>query len=359
MGRAMQAIIEPIRSHFQAQAEACARRGSPFTAAVLSALDEALAAGTPALAPVAHYAGDPWSGALALRIAGALHRIAQDGRDPRLARLYRRGDASLARRSAGLLASTLSANHDLLEAYLVDAPQTNEPARSAMLLGGFLTVAAAIRLPLAVLEVGASAGLNLVFDRYRYDFGDWRWGADGAVPTIAATWAGQRPPDVPLVVIERRGCDSNPLDLRDDAARRRLRSYVWPDQKDRLRRLDAAIAAALSVDPPVVDRADAADWLPSRLDEPRPGRVTVVMHSIVWQYLTEDGRARITAAIARRGAATEAGAPPLAWLRLEPEPGGAEPGLRLTLWPGRREWLLGIGDYHGRHMTWLEQRQPP
>jgi hypothetical protein len=139
MGRAMQATIEPIRSHFQEQASACARRGSPFTAAVLAALDEALAAGTPALAPVAHDAGDPRSGALALRIAGALHRIAQDGRDPRVARLYRRGDASLARRSAGLLASTLSANHELLEAYLAAAPQTNEPARSAMLLGGFLT----------------------------------------------------------------------------------------------------------------------------------------------------------------------------------------------------------------------------
>jgi hypothetical protein len=160
------------------------------------------------------------------------------------------------------------------------------------------------------------------------------------------------------VVTERRGCDSHPLDLRDDAARRRLRSYVWPDQKDRLRRLDAAIAAALSVDPPVVDRADAADWLPARLDEPRPGRVTVVMHSIVWQYLPEEARARIAAVIARRGAATKVGAPPLAWLRLEPERDAAEPGLRLTLWPGRREWLLGIGDYHGRHMTWLDQRQP-
>jgi hypothetical protein len=265
---------------------------------------------------------------------------------------------SLARRSAALLSSVPLTNHDILAAYLADPPQTNEPARSAMLLGGFLTVAAATRLPLTVLEVGASAGLNLVFDRYRYDFGDWHWGADGATPAIAATWEGQRPPDVPLVVTERRGCDSHPLDLRDDAARRRLRSYVWPDQKDRLRRLDAAIATALSVDLPVVDRADAADWLPSRLDEARPGQVTVIVHSIVWHYLPEDGRARIAAAIARRGAATEAGAPPLAWLRLEPEQVAAEPKLRLTLWPGPREWLLGMGDYHGRHMTWLDQRQP-
>jgi len=286
-----------------------------------------------------------------LRVAGALHRLAHDGRDRRLADLYRRGDASIARRSAPLLASVLAAHHDLLDAYLADVPQTNEPARSAMLLGGFLVVAAAARLPLAVLEIGASAGLNLVFDRYRYDFGGWCWGADGAAPVITATWAGPRPPDVPLTVAERRGCDRHPLDLRDDEARRRLRSYVWADQPNRLHRMEQAIATALA-DPPAVDCADAVDWLVARLAEPRPGRVTVVVHSIVWQYLTAEARARIAGAIAARGAATEAGAPPLAWLRFEPEPG---PGLRLTLWPGGRERLLGLGDYHGRSMIWLDQ----
>jgi hypothetical protein len=353
----MQATIQSIRSHFQRQAEACEHLGSPFTAAVLTALDDAFAAGSPALVSVVSHAGDPKAGALALRVAGALHRIAQDGRDQRLARLYRDGDAALARRSAALLSSALSANRDLLEAYLAGAPQTNEPARSAMLLGGFLTIAAAARLPLTVFEIGASAGLNLIFDRYRYDFGSWRWGADGAAPTIAASWEGPRPPDVPLAVAERRGCDKHPLDLRDDEARRRLRSYIWADQTDRLRRLDEAITTALSIDPPMVDPGDAAAWLPARLGEPRPGSVTVIVHSIVWQYLTRDAKARIVAAITRRGAAADDGAPPLAWLRLEPERDAVEPRLRLTLWPGGREQLLGLGDYHGRRMTWLDGRQ--
>jgi hypothetical protein len=245
----------------------------------------------------------------------------------------------------------------MLAGYLAGAPQTNEPARSAMLLGGFLTIAPAARLPLTVFEIGASAGLNLIFDRYRYDFGGWQWGADGAAVTIAATWEGPRPPDAPLLVAQRRGCDKYPLDLQDDEARRRLRSYIWPDQTDRLRRLDAAITTALSIDPPVVDPADAADWLPARLDEPRPGSVTVIVHSIVWQYLPRDTKARIAAAIARRGAAADAGAPPLAWLRLEPEHDAVEPRLRLTLWPGGREQLLGLGDYHGRRVTWLDERQ--
>ena len=78
------------------------------------------------------------------------------------------------------------------------------------------------------------------------------------------------------------------------------------------------------------------------------------MHSIVWQYLGAEAQGRITEAISRRGARASVEAP-LAWLRLEPEPGAGRPGLRLTLWPGGEERLLGLGDYHGRQMTWLDQ----
>jgi hypothetical protein len=139
-----------------------------------------------------------------------------------------------------------------------------------MLLGGFLLVARAWGLPLAVLEIGASAGLNLLFDRYRYDFGDWTWGARDARPTIAAAWAGPRPPLADLIVEERLGCDRAPLDLRDDEARRRVRSYVWADQKERILRLDQAIATAL-VEPPHIERADAADCCRAERSAPRAG----------------------------------------------------------------------------------------
>jgi hypothetical protein len=345
--------LDRILAHFQKQADACARLGSPFTAAVLEAAMELLAARDPGLGPVLRFAGDPKAGALALRVAGALHRIAQDGRDHRLTELYRRADAVRARRAAQLLSSALRVNGDLLEAYLAQAPQTNEVARSAMLLGGFLTVAHAWRLPVAVLEIGASAGLNLLFDRYRYDFGDWSWGARDARLTIVAGWDGPRPPHASPIVVLRLGCDRFPLDLRDDDARRRLRSYVWADQKDRIERLDRAIATALA-DPPHIERADAADWLETQLAQPRPGRVTLILHSIVWQYLGAEAQARITEAITQRGARARVEAP-LAWLRLEPEPGAARPELRLTLWPGGEKRLLGLGDYHGRRMTWLDQ----
>jgi hypothetical protein len=343
---------DPILSHFASQAEACGRLGSPFTAAVLIALADRLSAGDPALDPVAEFPDDPKAGALALRVAGALHRIAMDGRDRRLARLYARADAALAQHSASLLSSALAADRALLESYLGQAPQTNEVARSAMLLGGFLTIAEATRLPLAVLEIGASAGLNLLFDRYRYDFGSWSRGTDDALLTIAAAWEGPRPPEVRLVVAERCGCDRNPLDLGDEETRRRLRSYVWADQKERLARLDRAIATALDTPPPL-ERADAADWLELRLAEPREGRATVIAHSIVWQYLGASEKSRIAGAIAQRGSAATPAAP-LAWLRLEPEPGADGPALRLTFWPGGEERLLGLGDYHGRRMVWLD-----
>lgn len=344
-----------ILSHFAAQADACRRLGSPFTSALLAALAERLAAGDPALEPVTRFPGDPRSGALALRVAAALHRIAIDGRDRRLARLHARADAYRARGSGTLLSSALAANRDLLETYLGQPPQTNEVARTAMLLGGFLTIAEVARRPLAVLEIGASAGLNLLFDRYRYDLGRWSWGADDAVLMIAAAWQGPRPAEAELVVAERRGCDRNPLDLGEEETRRRLRSYVWPDQKDRLLRLDRAIATALE-NPPLVERADAADWLERCLAEPRPGRATVIVHSIVWQYLGDSGKARIAGAIARQGARATPEAP-LAWLRLEPEPGADGPALRLTFWPGGEERLLGLGDYHGRRMVWMDGRR--
>ena len=88
--------LERILVHFQRQADACAQLGSPFTSAVLEAVMDLLAARDPALEPVLRFAGDPKAAALALRVAGALHRIADDGCDQRLTELYAQADASRA-----------------------------------------------------------------------------------------------------------------------------------------------------------------------------------------------------------------------------------------------------------------------
>ena len=99
-----------------------------------------------------------------------------------------------------------------------------------------LHLSAITRLPLEVLEIGASAGLNLAFDEYRYELGDGRtWGPADAPLTVECLWRGSTPPlDAPLAVVARAGCDLRPVDPANAEDRARLISYVWADQLHRL-----------------------------------------------------------------------------------------------------------------------------
>jgi hypothetical protein len=222
---------------------------------------------------------------------------------------------------------------------------------------GFLEVVSSTGLPLRVLEIGSSAGLNLRWDRYRYD-----GGADGTgfgpVNSPVRLTGGYHAPgphlDVLAMVAERRGCDASPLDptSRDDQLT--LKSFIWPEQADRLARLDAALQVAERVAAPV-DRADAGEWVEAQLadDAAADGTATVVFHSIVWQYLTARTRGRLLAVFHRAGRAASERAP-LAWLRMEPSGGtvGSEDTeVWLTMWPGGRERKVARAGYHGQ---WVE-----
>ncbi len=221
-----------------------------------------------------------------------------------------------------------------------------------MLLGGFLQIAAATELPLRLLEIGASAGLNLVWDRYRYRLGDLEWGDPASPVLLAPAWDGPPPPDTgALRVAERRACDVAPIDLRDPVQRLRLRAYVWADQPERLQRLDRAIAVA-SGSPHCVEQADAAAWVGARLRECSPGRATVLFHSIMWQYMPDATRAAIEGDIQQAGAAATPGAP-FAWLRFEPLQPETRPALSLSLWPGPHHATLAHAHAHGSAVQWL------
>jgi hypothetical protein len=144
--------------------------------------------------------------------------------------------------------------------------QTNEVARAAALVGGFLYVVERSQLPLRLLELGASAGLNLRWDHFRYVANHRRaWGP----PRSSVRFEGVFKGDVPLrgacEVVERSGCDPYPIDPTTRDGELRLKSFVWSDQLDRLERLNAAIAISRRV-PATVDAADAADWLDTRLE---------------------------------------------------------------------------------------------
>jgi hypothetical protein len=227
---------------------------------------------------------------------------------------------------------------------LVERPvQTNEPARCAALLGGFIETARTTGLPLRLLEVGASAGLNLAFDRYRYELADARWGPGDSPVTIRAALTGRPPLDTPLEVASRAGCDARPLDPRNEEDRLTLTSYVWADQTERLARLRAALELAAETGIRV-EKARAADWVEEQLRDETPGMTSVVFHSIVMQYLPEDERERFEHAV--RTAPSS-----VAWLRMEPA--GELTDVRLTLFPGGEERLLARAGYHGDPVEWL------
>jgi hypothetical protein len=240
------------------------------------------------------------------------------------------------------------AEPDLLP-WLDGAPQTNEVGRSAVLMSGLLVVADLFPQPVELLELGASAGLNLLLDRYGYDLGGVRAGDPDSPLQLRPEWDGPPPPDTPVVVARRRGVDLHPLDSRRDGDR--LLAYVWPDQARRLAQLEAALAIAAE-DSPEVEPGDAADWVEARLAEPREAGVTrVVLHSIAFQYFPDETKARIASAMEEAGAAATFAAP-LAWLRYEHD-GGERIELRLKAWPSGEERLLAHCHPHGSKVKWL------
>jgi hypothetical protein len=182
-----------------------------------------------------------------------------------------------------------------------------------VLYPGLMAVARLIGLPLALHEIGASAGLNLVLDRYAYALGGRSVGDPGSALRLGPAWEGPDPAGTPPVVATRRGCDVAPLDVTRAGDRRRLEAYVWADQDDRRARLAAALDIARA-DPPAVDRADAADWVERWIaPEPPAGVARVLMHSFAFQYLPDGARRRIAGHMAAAGARARPDAP-LAWL---------------------------------------------
>jgi hypothetical protein len=284
-----------------------------------------------------------------LRFIGALHDLVLGEDAPEFAGAFP-GDAdAVIRRLPDLLERRSAA----IASFMTTPPQTNEVNRSTCLLGGFLTVAKETGLPLRTFELGASAGLNLNWDRYAYDLGEvGRWGDPASPVKLGARWRGAPPPlEAEIRVLERRGVDRDPIDLRQPLAARRLQAYVWPDQAQRLGRLRAAIALALQAGV-VVEQADAADWAERRVDL-APGATSVLYHSIVWQYLPPATQARLLSVI-RRAADEASDQAPFAWLRMEADASFRRCELKLDLWPRGEGRLLANVHPHGAEVEWLD-----
>lgn len=344
-----------LSSTLRLQAQACLALGSPFNAQLLELAAEDLDAGGPTAALLA-----PWNGqdlralmaaAVPLRLLGGLHDLVLSGDDPGLAAVYPQpGEAFDAAAAWPQARRAMTEHAGRLAAFMDHEPQTNEVRRSACLLGGFLTVAKETGLPLRCFEIAASAGLNLSWDRYRYDLSGAAWGPESPV-LLPSDWSGVLPPlDAQVRVLHRQACDRRPVDLKDPAQRRRLQAYVWPDQFDRLERIRAAIEVALANDV-TVETADAVEWT-ARSAAPAPGAASVVYHSVFWQYMPAESQVALRQAIEHLGSLA-AGDAPLAWLRMEPPPENmAIMEVRLTMWPGGEERILAVVHAHGASARW-------
>ncbi|MCW1382442.1 DUF2332 domain-containing protein [Novosphingobium sp. KCTC 2891] len=350
----MQPIME-IGSVAQAiawQADHAANNGAPCTGRIVRAQLGLLDGATEVGRRLAAWPGRALEDALPLRLAGGHHFLVLNGTEPRLGAVYRGEVTDQAEVDALVLAITRDHDAALLP-WLDGPPQTNEAGRSASIMAALLWLSERFGPRFEMNELGASAGVNTMMDRFHFDLGGTTAGPADSPMQIRPEWKGPPPPQVPVQIVATEGCDKAPVDLSDPDQALRLKAYVWAEVTERIGRIDAAIALAAR-QPPRVTKMDAADWVERRLAAPQPDDTTrVLYHSIVWQYLPPETRARIEAAMARAGARADARRR-LAWITLETNRQTFRHELRVRHWPGGEEGeLLGTAHAHGAWVEWF------
>jgi hypothetical protein len=332
---------QAIAAQLQWQADACRMIGSPLYAGLLERAVEDVEARGATWEILRGHEDDPRFSVLGLRLLGAANRLVLTGREPGLAGAYDRGRVTEAWEQ---LLDVFRRNVEELRASLEQPVQTNEVGRCAALLFGFLTVAVETGLPLRLLEIGASAGLNLRWDRYLYEADGFSWGPPQSPVKLEFELEGEAPALPSHVEISsRQGCDASPIDPTTAEGELTLLTFVWPDQTERIARMRFALEVARE-EPAELQRESAAVWARRMLGEATPGQATVIYHSIVSQYLSDEERQSLFDGIREAGERASADAP-LAWLRMEPADDRAD--VELTLWPGGETRRIARVGYHG------------
>jgi len=344
--------LTDVRAAIEWQADHAAAAAAPGTARVVRA-ELALLDGESATGRrMANWQGLSLADAMPLRVAGGLHWLCLTGEDRRLEPVY----AGLLTDQAAIdaIVADMAVRYDArLMPWLDGPPQTNEAGRSASIMAGLLWLAERVAPKFELNEIGASAGINTMMGRYRYDLGGVTAGPNLSRMKIAPEWRGPPPPVGKVEIVAARGCDQAPLDLTDPRQALRLKAYVWPDATERMARLDAAIAMAERAAPDLV-KMDAGEFVRQRLAAPQDaGATRVLFHSIVWQYLPDSTQQAITAAMEAAGAAATADKP-LAWIALETNRETFKHELWVRYWPGGAEAVkLAEAHPHGAWVQWL------
>ncbi|MBB5913902.1 hypothetical protein BJY24_002769 [Nocardia transvalensis] len=303
-----------VAPQFELQARACDKLGSPLYAGLLAEIARDIEAGGPCARALAGYEDAPMAAAVPLRFLGAVHALVLTGAAPELAAYYPSATPAADLRPANdgvwqAFRDAVDAHPDWIRDWLTRPPQTNEVGRAVPMLTGLLAAVDAIPLPVRLLELGSSAGLNLRADHFHWHTDGFEWGPKDSPVSLGGAWDGPVPAWLAdaarhhprLDIVERRGCDPAPLDPLSPRDALSLRSYVWPDQPDRAARLDGALRLATRV-PATVTATGAAEFLAEV--EPVPGTLTVVWHSVMRQYVPDDEWARATAELDRLAAAS-------------------------------------------------------
>lgn len=347
---------EHLLHTLRAQGRFCASSGSPMYGELFELVARDVEAGGIFATILSGHRDAPARHAVPLRLLGGLHRLVLDGRAPALRRWYPSTGGTWDARSAWPeILRSAAAHGDALRGALEQPPQTNEVGRSAALIGGLLRINREFQLPIRLFEIGSSAGLNLRADRYHYRYAGGQWGPSDSPVAIDDAWLGAPPPGGPegiVQIVERHGYDIAPIDVTGSDGELTVLSYVWPDQGARLNRLRGAIAVARNV-PARLEQRSAADAVAGlTLAE---GALTVLWHSITWQYLPDSERAGIRDAV---NTLIERAGPrsPFAHLTLEPARDGPGSAIRFLVrtagWPDGKTQVLGECHPHGPPVHW-------
>ena len=186
----------------------------------------------------------------------------------------------------------LRRREELLPVIRTRLVQTNEVRRSAILLPAFASIAAETSRPLALVEIGPSAGLNLLFDRYQYRYGNLRVGDRSSPVVLDSEPRGPFPSlDIPGVVAGV-GIDINPLDVTGETDVAWLRALLWPEHTDRLALMNAAIDVARK-EPPRLFRGDIFELLPGEVQHAPSGASVCIFATFVLNQFTPEMLTRL------------------------------------------------------------------
>lgn len=350
-------LIEEFDAAIKWQADHAANNGAECTARVIRALSQVRQSDTELGRRMANWEGLTLKDAMPLRVTGGLHHLVLTSVDERLRPVYA-GDLTDQEEIDALVLDIANKHDAQLVPWLDGPPQTNEAGRSASIMAGLLWAAQRAHPRFDLFELGASAGVNTMIDRYYYNLGGVEAGPKNSPMHIAPEWRGKGAPPPPpkaFEIVSVRGCDLTPINLGDPDSALRLKAYVWPDAPARLERIDAAIQLAAEKAPDLV-QMDAAEFALGELAKPHAEGITKAMfHSIMWQYMPAETQEAIEEAFIEAGARATP-QKPLAWISLETDPATFRHELKVRIWDGSsgsgEPKLLAHAHPHGAWVEW-------